>query len=186
MYIYITKSTIKYLICIADTSTLGRPTDSKVDEAMELIYNFMDDSDDCQFTFNELKANLSEYIPDDKTIKCRLQQHYGNDVIISTKSTSQTLVCLRRSHYDVLSEMYKQSASAGNEEEQKLNILKAAADIIRSDIRSITNDFEQYPASDKMFNDLDASIPNSLQLFLEELILKYKKSNSNYHKIKCF
>lgn len=63
--------------------------------------------------------------------------------------------------------------------------MKAAADIIRSDIRSITNDFEQYPASDKIFNDLDASIPNSLQLFLEKLILKYKKSSSNYHKMKC-
>lgn len=44
--------------------------------------------------------------------------------------------------------MYKQNAAAGNEEEQKLNALKAAADIIRSDIRSVTNDSEQYPASD--------------------------------------
>lgn len=145
----------------------------------------MENSDDCQFTFSELKATLQEYIPDDKTIKYRLEEHYGNDVIISTKSTSQTLVCLRRSHYDILSEMYKQSAVAGNQEEQKLNALKVAADIIRSDIRSMRNYSEQYPASDKMFDNLDAYIPESLQIFLDELILKYKKTNSRSHKIKC-
>ncbi|KYN28693.1 hypothetical protein ALC57_01883 [Trachymyrmex cornetzi] len=134
--------------------------------------------------FSELKATLQEHIPNDKTIKYRLEEHYGNDVIISTKSTSQTLVCLRRSHYDILSEMYKQSAVAGNQEEQKLNALKVTADIIRSDIRSMTNYSEQYPASDKMFDNLDAYIPE-LKIFLEEVILKCKKTNSSSHKIKC-
>lgn len=44
-----------------------------VDAAMEQIYKYIEENDDCQFTMQELKNVITtEHIPDEKTIKKRL------------------------------------------------------------------------------------------------------------------
>lgn len=68
-----------------------------VDIAMEQIYKYIEENDDCQFSLQELKNILStEYIPDDKTIKSRLTSQYGDNIIFSSKFGSNTIICLKK------------------------------------------------------------------------------------------
>ena len=63
-----------------------------VDAAMEQIYKYIEENDDCQFTMQELKNVITtEHIPDEKTIKKRLIERFHDDIIISTKFGSNTI-----------------------------------------------------------------------------------------------
>lgn len=70
--------------------------------AMEKIYKYIEENDDCQFSIQELKNILStEYIPDDKTIKSRLSSHYGDNIIFSSKFGSNTIICFKKKHHEI-------------------------------------------------------------------------------------
>jgi hypothetical protein len=59
--------------------------------------------DDCQFTFDELKDEVSGHIPDNKTIRARLMQKYGNNIVISLKTAYSSTVSFKNKEHDVLS-----------------------------------------------------------------------------------
>ena len=149
-----------------------------VDAAMEQIYKYIEENDDCQFTLQELKNVITtEHIPDEKTIKKRLIERFHDDIIISTKFGSNTIICFKKINHDVLTEnWYDQKYNS--KEEQEFHILKAASEIIRRDIRAQVYDNENYTPSDKMLQDVDESIPKSLNFLLSEIILKDKKNNA--------
>jgi len=47
----------------------GRPLDNNINAAMENIFSYIENHEDCQFTLSELKQTLTDFKPDDKTIK---------------------------------------------------------------------------------------------------------------------
>lgn len=56
-----------------------------VDTAMEDIYSFLANTEECQFSLEELKARIkSEYQIDSRTIKSRLLEKYGKISLLST------------------------------------------------------------------------------------------------------
>lgn len=125
----------------------------------------------CLTVFN-LKGICKNFIPDEKTIKDKLLQKYGEKLIITTKSRNSTIISFTDAQHDILRKEWYEKKNA---EAERLRIVEAAAAIIREDILSVTLKSDYYPPSTRMFDDLNDEIPNTLTHFLEEVILKQKK-----------
>ena len=124
----------------------------------------------------ELKNIITtEHIPDEKTIRKRLIDRYHDDIAISSKFGPNTIMCFKNINHNILTEnWYNQKHQ--NKKEEEFHILKAASEITRRDIRAQVYDNENYTPSDKMLENIDESIPESLNFLLSEKILKDKKN----------
>ena len=70
-----------------------RESKSPTDEAMEYVYDFIDNNPDCQFKLTELLEVIEcEYVPDRSTVSAKLQDHYGDDITISTAYGARSVV----------------------------------------------------------------------------------------------
>lgn len=84
-------------------SKTGRPLDENIALAMEDIFSYIENNEDCQFTLQELKKVLIDYVPDDKTIISKLIERYGKNIVIITKSAAMTIICFRDTQTNILS-----------------------------------------------------------------------------------
>ncbi|KAE9525653.1 hypothetical protein AGLY_014180, partial [Aphis glycines] len=163
---------------------IGRPEDNSVILAMEEIFVYIENNDDCQFSLKELKGICKNKVPDDKTIKKRLKLKYDNRIIITEKQGSLTIICFIDKQYDVLNKVWYDSKKQ-NIGEERFRILKAAATILREDIQSVVCDTKNYPPPSQMFENINREIPESLTYFLELLILKNKRHKLENLKLIC-
>ena len=163
---------------------VGRPKDEAVILAMEEIFTYIENSDDCQFTLNELSNVCKTATLDYRTIKIRLKLKYGDKLIITEKLGSSTFICLKDSQHDILNKAWYEKKNA-NKKEKRFRILEAAAAIIREDIQSSVFDNSNYPPPGRMFEDLNNEIPESLTYFTERVILKNKRTNLDHLKLIC-
>lgn len=164
--------------------TVGRPKDEATDLAMQEIFTYIESSNDCQFTLAELKDVSKILTLDNRTIKLRLKLKYGDKIIITEKPGALTFVCLINSHHEILNQSWSENKKI-NKQEERLKTLEAAASIIREDIQSSVFDNSYYPPPGRMFEDLNNDIPQSLTFFLEQMILKNKRSNFDHLKLVC-
>lgn len=73
---------------------------------MEEIFTYIESSNDCQFTLNEL-SNVSKIITlDNRTIKVRFKLKYGDKLIITEKSGASTFICLIDNHHVILNQAW--------------------------------------------------------------------------------
>lgn len=132
-------------------------TSSMTDEQSCIICEHLGSSSEIISDFGEIKKITRgvtvEHIPDEKTIKKRLIERFNDDIVISTKFRSNTIICFKKINHDVLTENWY-SQRHNNKEEQEFHILKAASKIIRRDIRAQVYDNENYTPSDKMLEDI--------------------------------
>lgn len=80
---------------------------------------------------------------------------YHDDIVISSKSVSNTNICVKKINHDVLRKNW-------------YNILKAASEIIRRDIRVQVYDNENYTPRDKMLEDIGESILKYLFFYCQK------------------
>lgn len=78
---------------------VGRPEDDSVNLAMEEIFQYIENNDDCQFSLEELKDIGKNPTIDNKTIKRRLKLKYSDKIIITEKKGSLTIICFIDNHY---------------------------------------------------------------------------------------
>lgn len=150
-------------------SKAGRPRDEALNLAMEEIFAYIENSDDCQFTLEELKNVCKNSNLDNRTVKLRLKLKYGNKVIITEKPGQLTFICFIDNHHDLLNQAWGEK-NKSNGKEERFKILEAAAAIIRKDIQSVVIDNSHYPPPGRMFEDINNLIPESLTHFLEQII----------------
>lgn len=165
-------------------NTAGRPKNEDVIVAMENIYNYIENNEDCQFTINELKEICKRDPPDDKTIKIKLKEKYGPRIIITDKRGSSAIICFNDKQHEILTKSWYSNRKQ-NESEERLRILKTAAAIIREDITFGLVDNEFYPPPSQMFDNINDDIPHSLTYFLEKMILTKKRCNVDRLKLTC-
>ncbi|GFX57322.1 uncharacterized protein TNCV_3914851 [Trichonephila clavipes] len=155
---------IKNPIHLSNVDKKVAPRSLMIDTAMEQIYTYIEENDDCQFAMQELRnAITTEYIPDEKTIGKRLIDRYHDDIVISCKFGSNN-ICFKKVNHNILTEnSYNQKHKS---KEEELHLLKTASEIIRRDIRAQEYDNESYTPSDKMLENIDDSIPKTFNFLL--------------------
>ncbi|KAJ0169956.1 hypothetical protein K1T71_014562 [Dendrolimus kikuchii] len=147
---------------------MGRPKDEATNLAMEDIFTNIENSDDCQFTLNELQNVCKTTTLDYRTIKLRVKVKYGDKIIITEKSGASTFICLVDNHHDILNQAWYEKKM--NKTEERLRVLDAAAAIIREDIQTAVFDNCNYPPPSRMLEDLNNEIPESLTYLVERVI----------------
>ncbi|KAL4103551.1 hypothetical protein QTP88_018913 [Uroleucon formosanum] len=101
---------------------------------MATVFDVIENSEECQFSISDLIDQLNGYKSDVKTVKSRLIEKYGNNVIISENFIKQPILCLRSFGDKLLNENWYINRNA-NTQEERLRIISAAAEIFREDLR---------------------------------------------------
>lgn len=163
----------------------GRPLDEDITELMNRIFQVMEESDECQWTIEELieLAGGCEYVPNEKSVKARLKEKYADEVILVNTHKRNSTVCFKHTGYKILTGAWYEERKS-NENEERLRIVQAAADIVCEDIRSQFYETGMYPPTDNFLGDVETAIPNTLKTFLDAVIMKKKKSTGIVKK-KC-
>ncbi|KAF0749504.1 Uncharacterized protein FWK35_00020019 [Aphis craccivora] len=105
-------------------SSKGRPENVEVTAAFDFVCNYIENNEDrCQFSLREILNEYKGYIPTEKILKKRLIDKYGQDIVIATGINRQPVICFQ---------------------EERLRVVKAAADIIREDIKSMVYDLQKF------------------------------------------
>lgn len=162
-----------------------RPSPS-VDEAMQVIFSYIDEnSDECQFSIQQLLELIEEDSrPHSKTVKSRLQEKYGDQIIIS-ESRRGPVVSLKRVGDKILYDNWYSNEKKGDEQEERLRIVEAAGKIIFEDIRAKVFNTDEYPPIDNYLDSARTAVPETLLLLLHVLILTNKRGSLDSWKKKC-
>ena len=103
-------------------------------------------------------------------MKTKLIKHYGDEIVFAQSPNQADVITLKKTATTILRDFYKQPRNVDTEAE-KLRVIKAAADIIHSDIKSMASSREEYPDSTAIENHRNY-IPETLRQFLEQVIRK--------------
>lgn len=79
----------------------GRPQDNALAEAYEKLFSCMSENDKCQYSFDELIEKLADLLlqstelRSEKTLRHKLKEHFGDDVIITSRHGKTLVVCFK-------------------------------------------------------------------------------------------
>ena len=111
----------------------GRHELQAVNSAMEKIYETLEESDGCQFSFKQLSNNLT-YIPTTSTIWKKLLDKHDEDVVITVDHQRQPVVSFRLTANKLPTEWVYSERKTGTKE--RIKVVLATAAIIREGIES--------------------------------------------------
>lgn len=145
---------------------------AKIEKAMTEIYAYIEASDDSQFTLDELKQSLSDYIPVNTTILKRLAEHYSARVLITQKKHCSPIISFR-------------DTDGPFDPDERLRIIDAAAAIVAQDICSLITTPDSYPPAHQMFEAINDEIPASLVRFIQGVLSRRRTGNTKNVERKC-
>lgn len=155
----------------------GRPINNTANDAFLKVAQYLENIDD-QVTVLDLIKKMEEYLAESATdstaysnryMKERILEHFGDNVIITNQPGMPSIVTFRRTAASILEEFHMQQKENSNPEDEKLNVIRAAAKLLRSDIKCIETPSDIYPLID---SDIDKNLeflPPTLQLLLNQL-----------------
>ena len=146
----------------------GRPATQQSE--FDDVISFLNDSYEKQVTVNDLVIRMQSLCGEKafttKWMKQRLQEHYGDRIVMSDKQGRKDVITFKETASDMLHNFYL--SAVNNEQEEKRKIIKSAAEIIRNDICALELDKDIYPAAadiSQLQKNLEI-VPESLQFFL--------------------
>lgn len=169
------KSCYNQFAYVSKNHDMGRPKLTEREDAFQNVCNYMEQSDECQFSLKELMDKMGDMAIGPKAFKQRLINKYKQDILIIHHKGKPTFVCFRNTGYKILTESWYKSR-ATTEKDERLRVIRAAADIIREDIRSKVYETSVYPPPAELLYTVEDDIPESLQMFLDNVLLKGKKN----------
>lgn len=153
----------------------GRPSVEKYDAVLQLLFNHIENNDECQYTFPELKDLINKlsdekHVVSDYILKNRLKKHFEDTVIITEAMGSRPAVITftETAHSILHDEWYSQRKK--NMENERLRVVEMAAEIIRQDIRGAPIDLSNYPSIDDMGDGGTNIIPQSLNVLINNIV----------------
>ena len=162
---------IKY----AKRSKVGRPNSDERTVAFMYVVRYLEENDDEQITINDLidimkqKLAGTAHEPYSYThMKTRLEEHFGERIMLTVINVKPNVVTFRTTARAVLQEYYKQRQEI-NTDEEKMKLVRAAAKLIKEDIKAVETSHEIYPSCD----DLESQeagmkyLPDTLLALLE-------------------
>lgn len=163
----------------------GRPLTEEVTKSMEVIFNYIENLEDSQFTSNDLRGLFTNGAkpPNVETITNRLIDRYEKDNLsILTKKGGNTIFCLKESIYESTQFAIEMKKATTDSHKAVLTVTRN----IKKEIKGTIYDNEFYPASDAFLENLNKYIPKSLLLLLENLIMpsdKNRRTEAKHKKI---
>ncbi|KAH3838443.1 hypothetical protein DPMN_111852 [Dreissena polymorpha] len=141
---------------------------------------FYKDNDDEQVTIKQLQDKMVSICGDKAYsityLKSKIISHFGEDVIITEINGKENVMTLRRTATSILHDFYRQGKSE-NTENEKVKLIRTAAKLIKSDIKSKEVDEIFYP------NSLDIASSEANKNFLPDslyLLLRVQRTRRRY------
>lgn len=158
---------------------VGRPESSSTVGAMEFICNFLEENrEGCQFSLREIIEQYTKAKFLVKTIKKKLQQKYEDDIITTTNTRQEPIVCFKDTGHKLLTDTFYTSRERDIQKERQ-RVVREAAEIILQDIRSRAYETKSYPSPHEFLKNVASDVPDTLKILLETVILSHKKSSLN-------
>lgn len=117
----------------------------------------MENCDDCQFLLDNLAKKFEEFCDTKESyvrrwLKEKLQRHFGEKISITGLPGKDSIITLTDTMQTILTEQFytKRCETIGQE---KLRIVKAAAEIIREDVKRQVYNLEKYPSFNENMRD---------------------------------
>ena len=157
-------------------SCSGRHNNTRL-SAFDNVIQYLDTLDSEQVTVRDLVGIMAEHLKDCESeaysninMKTKLIKHYGDEILFAWAPNQADAITLKKTATTILRDFYKQPRNLDTEAEKR-RVIKAAADIIHSDIKSMASSREEYPDSTAIENHRNY-IPETLRQFLEQVIHK--------------
>ena len=153
------------------SSKVGRPIDTDKSDAFVKLYNWLEEYGDCEwYTINqvwELMKNMSKReVHNLQTVKKKLKERYSEHIFFTELQAGADVICFREMASFIVYEMKKKK------KQDKDDVIRAAAQIIKAELRELDKPNTNYPAEEEI-NNIDTNknwVPTSLQILLKFLI----------------
>ena len=152
----------------------GRRSNISREEAFFKVVDDLRQDDDEQTTITDLVKNMSQIIPDPYTTKYmrqKLEQHLGDSIVITNVNGRLDVVTFRTKAAKIL-HTYHGTPKSTDEDQEKQQIINAAADLARNEIKCIETSKESYPDSNNL-SSLEENlkyVPGLLRTFLDRVL----------------
>jgi len=138
------------------------------------IVDYLKHHDDEQVSISDLVGKMDEMCEGNAFshvyMKKRLKQHFGDEILITDIPSKKSVVTLRETATCILQDYYKRPSNLNPDDEKKA-LIKAAAKLLKSDIRSVDATKSNYPTPANLASvDTNLSyLPDSLLLLLSTM-----------------
>ena len=156
---------------------VGRPVDPIKEEAFQKTVDYFKDNDEEQFSVSSLTSYMRQCLPDgyepyeNRTLKAKLYHIFGDEIVISTVGGKADIVTFKARATTILHDYHKQSQQKLDEHDEKLLIIKTAAKLLKSDIKSVDSSMKYYPSAVNIENlhseEVIGFLPETLQTLLQ-------------------
>lgn len=157
----------------------GRPSNADREAVFGQVMQYLQENDDEQITINGLVKRMEDGLKgtdslpySSKHMKRRLQEQFGDEVIIAEIDGKPNVVTLRSTAEKILHDFYF-LPKKDDPEAEKIRLIETAAKLIKNDIKICSTAYDSYPTSDQM-ESVQRNIeylPVTLQLFLQNLFV---------------
>lgn len=142
---------------------------------MNHIYVFLTQHrEECQFSMEEILVDYKGEKPTQKWILRKMKEKYKDDIIITCLQNRSPIISFKDIGHKILYDKWYENREQ-NSENERLRLVKAAAEIIVEDIRSQIYCTDEYPSPMQFFNNAETDIPQTL---LETITLKNKRGDT--------
>eukprot|EP00794_Sanderia_malayensis_P021141 gene21141-23219_t len=157
----------------------GRPLDARKEEAFLNVASYLSENDDEQITVADLVLKMKEYMGEEsysaKHMKKRILEHFRDEITITNINGRSDVVTFRTTAALILHQFHS-LPKINDPEADKAHIIKAAAKLIKNDIKLRETSKSHYPPIDDISsvdNNLDF-VPCSLQILLKNIFVEEK------------
>ena len=161
----------------------GRPLEEERVQAFERVVQYFEENDEEQLTIQCLAEKMEEFLANSESepystfhMKKRIIERYGEDVVIAEINGRADVVTMRPTAARILQKFYYEPKQQ-NTEEEETRLVKAAAALIKNDIKSCRASKEIYPNSEDMSSPENAIafLPQALLQLLDILVVGVDK-----------
>ena len=162
----------KFRLTILSSNKVGRPINAVMMDNFERVCNWLEEESDCElYTIAELHEKMVQLSEgsicySEKSLKRKLIERFADHIFFAHQPGRPNIICFKDYVWFIMSEFKKIQSQT------PLDIITAAAKIIKNDITVMPCDKKEYPDISRM-QDIEYAmtwIPESLTMFLSHLV----------------
>ena len=119
-----------------------------------------------------LDTDSNEAAYSNRYMKTKIEEYFGDDVIITNMHGKANIVTLRRTASSILHDIHLRQKSNLDPEQEKFEIIDAAAKLALSDLKLVSTSIDDYPNIETDVEKHTDFIPSALERFLRILFGK--------------